>query len=490
MITWMQRHRKYLNITLWISVGAFVAAGPMFAIGSGSFSGRGADTVAKVGNVEVSVQQMNSTYRQLFSRYNQMFQGKFDESQAKAFGLEQQALKQLIDEALLLNLAKSFNLEVMDKELSDNISKTDAFFKDNKFDKETYKKVLKQARLSMTEYENDVRRSLLLQKLMGLLSSQALPLEEEAVSTALYINDKINYKVLEPSMITVEATPDAVKAYWEMNKMSYMTEPAYEIELITQENLASTYSDEELKTAYKESKHDYTTPNGEIMSYEAAKDAVIASLNKKASNKEALKTYIAYKKDKLDPSYTKEMMTIQNSKNPLTADALEKISKLSPDKPYLKPQFINGKYLIIKLLAAKGSEPMSYEQAQTEAKAAYLKEETSKQFLELAKNSVESFKGKNSGFLTRESISKLAPLSDFEAGEFLEALFSQETKRGFIPLKDGKIVLFNILEQKLLKKENDTQEKNVLRLKTSILNDGLLKKLEAQYSVTSYLEGK
>ena len=112
MITWMQRHRKYLNITLWISVGAFVAAGPMFAIGSASFSGRSADAVAQVGNVEVSVHQMNSTYRQLFSRYNQMFQGKFDEAQAKAFGLEQQALKQLIDEALLLNLAQSFKLEV------------------------------------------------------------------------------------------------------------------------------------------------------------------------------------------------------------------------------------------------------------------------------------------------------------------------------------------------------------------------------------------
>jgi len=490
MITWMQRHRKYLNITLWISVGAFIAAGPMFAIGSGSFSGKGADTVAKVGNVEVSVQQMNSTYRQLFSRYNQMFQGKFDESQAKAFGLEQQALKQLIDEALLLNLAQSFKLEVLDKELSDNISKTQAFYKDAKFDKETYKKVLKQARLSMAEYENDVRRSLLLQKLMGLLSSQAHPLEEEAVSTALYINDKINYKVLEPSLISIQAKDDDVKAYWETNKMSYMTEPSYEIEVVTQENITTTYSEEDIKLAYEGSKHDYKNAEGEIIAYEIAKDAVIADLNKKASNKAALKAYIAYKKDKLDPSYTKEIRHIQKNKNALTQEVFTKVSKLSLEKPFLKPQFINGKYQIIKLISAKGSEPMSYEQAKDDAKEAYLQQETNRQFLELAQKSVDSFKGKNSGFLTRESITGLAPLSDFEAGEFLEALFSQNTKRGFIPLKNGKIVLFNILEQKLLKKENNTQEKNVLRLKESILNDGLLKKLEAQYAVTSYLEGK
>jgi len=490
MITWMQRHRKYLNITLWISVGAFVAAGPMFAIGSGSFSGRSADSVAKVGNVEVSMHQLNTAYRQLFSRYNQMFQGKFDESQAKAFGLEKQALEQLIDESLLVNLAQSFKLEVSDVETAQNLIETDAFFKDGKFDKETYLKVLKQAQLTKDLYESDIRRALLLQKLMGLLASQALPIEEEAVSTALYINDKISYKVLDRSMINVEASEDTLKAYWESNKMAYMSEPRYELEVITQEVISGEHTDEDMKIAYEANKHDFTTPTGEIKSFDEAKEEVIAKLNKDASNKQALKTYISYKKDKLDEGYSKASFSISQNNNPFPAEVYEKISKLSDQKPYLKPQFVDGKFLIIKLVKAKGSEPKTYEQAAAEVKTAYLTEETNKQFTELAKGSVESFTGTTSPFLTRESIDKLEPLSEYEAGEFLEALFSQKTKRGFIPLKGNKIVLFNILEQKMLKKENNTQEKNVLRLKTSLLNDGLLKKLEAQYPVTSYLEGK
>lgn len=490
MITWMQRHRKYLNITLWISVGAFVAAGPMFAIGSGSFSGRSADAVAKVGNVEISVYQMNTAYRQLFSRYNQMFQGKFDESQAKAFGLEQQALKQLIDESLLLNLAESFKLQVLDKEVSENISKTDAFFKDAKFDKKTYIKVLKQAQLNMSQYETDVRRSLLLQKLMGLLSVQSLPIEEEAVSTALYINDKINYKILDISMINVEPKDEALKAHWESTKMSYMTEPTFELEVITQEPVKGTYTDEELQSSYDANKHDFTTSTGEIKSFEDAKEAVISTLDKEASNKDALRTYIDYKKEKLDPSYIKESFTIKASTNPFTEKVYANISKLTLDKPYLKPQYVDGKFLVMKLIASQGSQPKTYELAQEEVRTAYLEEETNRQFVELAKNSVETFKGKTSKFLTRESINGLTPLNEVEAAEFLEALFIQDTKRGFIPLKGNKIVLFNILEQKLLKKENSTQENNVLRLKTSLLTDGLLKKLEAQYPVTSYLEGK
>lgn len=489
MITWMQRHRKYLNITLWISVGAFIAAGPMFAIGSGSFSGRGADTVAQVGDVQISLRQMNSTYRQLFAQYNQMFQGKFDEAQAKAFGLQQQALRQLVNESLLLNLAQDLKLTVSDKELSDNISKTEAFFQDGKFDKETYQKVLKQAQLTMLQYEQDVRRSLLLNKLMAIISPKAQAIEEEAVATALFINDKISYKVLDRSMISVEPKEDELKKYWESHKLDYMREPSYTLETIEQTLVSNSYGDEELKSAYEKNKHSLTTENGEIKTFDNAKADLVTLLNKEATNKEALRTYIDYKKEKLDPATPKQTITITQSSNPFGTDVFEKISKLSLTKPYLKPQEVEGKFLIFKLIASKGSEPQSFEEASDKVKTAYITEQTNIQLEALAQNSVATFSGNISPFLTRESIDQLTPLSEHEAAEFLEALFSQQKKRGFIKLKDEKIVLFNILEQKLLKKENNTQERNVLRLKTSLLNDGLLKKLEAQHTVTSYLKG-
>ena len=489
MITWMQRHRKYLNITLWISVGAFVAAGPMFAIGSGSFSGRDADSVAKVGNVEVSMHQMNTAYRQLFSQYNQMFQGKFDQSQAKAFGLEQQALRQLINESLLLNLAQKLELRISDKELGENITKTDAFFKDGSFDKSTYEKVLKQAQLKKQQYEVDVRRSLLLNKLMGIITPKALPVENDAISTALYINDKISYKILDTSMIKITASEEELKNYWQSRKMQYLSEPSYTVEVIEQAPVAGEYSDDDLKNAYEKNKHSYTDADGAIKSFDDAKKDILATLNMEATNKEALRTYIAYKKDKLDASVVKKPFTLTASKNPFGTEALMKIMKLQAEKPYLKPLNINGKFMIFKLVSTKGSEPKSFEEASSKIKAAYIKEQTSQQLLTLANNSIETFTGKTSPFITRESIDKLAPLSEVEAAEFLESLFAQQTKRGFIILKDEKIVLFNILEQKLLKKGNDKQERSALQLKTSLLNDGLLKKLEAQYPVTSYLKG-
>ena len=490
MITWMQRHRKYLIVTLWISGGAFIAAGPMFAIGSGSFSGRSADAVAKVGDLEITMHQLNSAYSQLFSQYNQMFQGKFDKEQAKAFGLQQQALHQLTNEALLLNLANKFKLTVSDLEISRNLRETKAFQKDNSFNKDTYIKVLKQAKLSPKLYEEDVSRRLLLMKLLQIVQPKALPLENEAVETALFIQDKISYKVLDSSMIKVEPTMDELKAYWESNKFNYTKEPSYILEVIEQIPVTATFDDAQLKEEYEKEKFSFTKENGEIKTLEEAKDLVIANLNAKATNKEALRTYISYKKGKLSDSVEKKSFTITATKNPFGDKLLEKVVSLKMEKPYVKPVNIDGKFLIFKLVERVESQEKTFEEARADVITDYITSQTDVKMMELAESSVATFKGKTSPFITREDIDKLNPLSEYEAAEFLESLFAKQEKRGFIPLKNKKIVLFNILEQKLLNNTNNNQEKNVLRLKTTLLNDGLLKKLGAKYPVTSYLEGK
>ncbi len=95
MITWMQRHRKYLVITIWISTFAFIGAG---FVGWGQYSyGDKAGAVAKVGDISVSQREWQQAYSRLYGQYNQVFQGNFDEKQAESFGLKQQALRQVIE---------------------------------------------------------------------------------------------------------------------------------------------------------------------------------------------------------------------------------------------------------------------------------------------------------------------------------------------------------------------------------------------------------
>ena len=90
-----------------------------------------------------------------------MFQGEFDEEKAKSFGLKAQALRQLTQQALVLNLAESYDLQVSDAELLNEIKAQDYFHKDGVFDKELYKEILLKNNLSIKEYEAGIKKDIL-----------------------------------------------------------------------------------------------------------------------------------------------------------------------------------------------------------------------------------------------------------------------------------------------------------------------------------------
>ena len=54
MITWMQKHKKYLVVTIWVSTIAFVGAG-FVGWGAYDMNTNRAKSVAKVGNRNISI---------------------------------------------------------------------------------------------------------------------------------------------------------------------------------------------------------------------------------------------------------------------------------------------------------------------------------------------------------------------------------------------------------------------------------------------------
>ena len=188
MITWMQRHKKYLIITIWISTIAFVGAG---FVGWGQYSyGDKAGAVAKVGNIEITMGELQKSYSNLYGQYNKMFQGDFDEEKAKSFGLQGQALKHLTDQALILNLAASYDLRISDADLLAELKTQEFFFKDGVFNKTIYKEALSRNNLNSKEYEADVKKQLLIQKVLKLLPIEVSKTESSIINTIFNISDK------------------------------------------------------------------------------------------------------------------------------------------------------------------------------------------------------------------------------------------------------------------------------------------------------------
>ncbi|MEO1953546.1 MAG: SurA N-terminal domain-containing protein [Campylobacterales bacterium] len=490
MITWMQRHKKYLIITIWISTIAFVGAG---FVGWGQYSyGDKAGAVAKVGEVEITMGDLQKSYSRLYSQYAQMFQGNFDEERAKQFGLQRQALAQLTQQALILNLAKEYDLKVSDKELLDEIKTQKYFFKDGVFNKEVYKTTLSRNRLSMKEYENDVRKQLLIEKVLKLFPVKTNSNEEQILTTLMSIADKINYKVLDSSSIKVTVTNDDLKKFWEDKKENFKTEITYDIEYIKHTPVNKTYSDKEIKSYYNDNKTHFKDNDGKILTLEKAKADVISELNAKASKKSALKDYIAYKKNKLDKSIKIKLITLSSKNNPFNDIVLTKVASLSLVSPYLKPILVDGVYYTIKLIKVNQSKIKSFDEVKAEILPIYKNQKAKEELISLAKKESKNFVGKTTDFITNQDALKLEELSLYDANEFLVSLFETNKKRGYIQLKSGKIVLYNILEQKLLKSSNKDlkdMSSSIANLKSGIFNEGLIKKLQQKYKTEIFIEG-
>lgn len=487
MITWMQRHRKYLVITIWISTFAFIGAG---FVGWGQYSyGDKAGAVAKVGDISVTQREWQQAYSRLYGQYNQIFQGNFDEKQAESFGLKQQAMRQVVEQALLLNLANSYNLKVTKEELSKVITSQDMFFENGTFSKDLYAKILKQNRLSIVDYESDLRNSILIQKVLSLFQSDPLPLEEKVFTTAQSIADKIEYKILDTEDISIETSDDAVKSYWETRQQNYMTRPSFTLQVLTQEKISADADEAAIQEYYNANRHDFTDAEGKILELAAAKEQVLAALDDKATNKQALRNYIAFKKGKLDDSVATETVTVDEANNPYSKELFAEITALNITSPFLKPRKAGEQYITLKLEKINPATPKSFEEAKAAVLADYTKEQSARKLQELANSSLDSFKGRSSGFITPVQSSAMAGLNEEETKLFVSKLFAASQKRGYVPLSEKKIVLFNIVEQKLLSAEEASEPMQIARLKSSIFDRSLIKMLENKYTVESFVGG-
>jgi peptidyl-prolyl cis-trans isomerase D len=343
--------------------------------------------------------------------------------------------------------------------------------------------------MSITEYETDVKKQLIIQKTLKLLPVEANDEELNILNTLINIADKIEYKVLDNTQITVDSSEELVKAFWETRAQNFMSEVSYDLKIIKQEKISKSYTDTEISEYYSENRTHFKDAEGKIIPLENAKEAVIAELDSKATKDMALRTYIAYKKGNLSPDIAIEELTLKASQNPYGDEVLQKISQLSPTSPYMKPVEVNSEYITVELVRVNPSKAKTFQEAKEEVTPLFIEQTKQEKLLKLAKDSAKSFTGTQTDFITSLDVSELPGIDPIDAGNFLQQLFMQNDKRGFITLTNGKIVLFNILEQKLLTKTNGKKDDTIVKLKSAMFEKGLIENLQNKYKTEIFIEG-
>ncbi len=483
MITWMQRHKKWLIITIWVSTIAFIGAG---FVGWGAYKyGDKASAIAKVGNVEITIAEFQKTYSDLYNQYAQMFQGNFDKEKAKAFGLEKQALSRLVDQALILNFAKDYDVYVSDEELAQAISKLPYFQTNGKFDKNLYKEVLSRNNLKIKDFEEGMRKELTIEKILNLLPTVTSQNENKIGDTVFNIADKIKYKLLSAKDIEVKVDEKELKSYWEGVKERFKTEVLYHVAVLEQAPLQKSFDEKTIRNYYNDNKTHFRGEDGKILPLEKAKEKVLSELNAKETKKAALKSYIAFKKGVVK---SQKELTISASNNTYGDALLSKLAKNAPGS-YLKPLPYKEGYVIVKLISVTPAKNKTFESAKADVLPLFVAEKKKQKLLELAKNSLKTFQGDVSEFVTIKDAKKLTKLDETIAKKFLSELFTQQTKQGFIVVNDENIVLYDILEQKLLPETHKESALIVRKIKQNLFDQNIIKTLRGMYDIEIYYKG-
>ena len=488
MISWMQKHNKYLVWTIWIATIAFIGAG---FVGWGSYNlGSKARNVAKVGDIEIKQNKLNMVYSNIYSRVNQQLQGKLDDKKAKELGLVKQAFATIATQAKILNFAKDAGIIVSDKELLKNLEEIKGFQKDGKFSKEIYNNYLASQRLKAKDFEETFKEEMIINKTMALLNTEALPLEIDALGSAMHAADKLRYKVLTTSDVNYVSDEAKVKAFWENNKENYMTVKKYDLSLLWTPTESAEVTDEEIKNYYDANSFNYTNAQGKQLTFEEAKEKASKDLKIKKSKKAAQKAYIAFKKGSTENI---ENITLPIGDTKLSNKIWKEISTHSIGD-ILKPKVVQNQYVTVKINKIQEPQTMTFDQAKKKVTNIYDDQAKKESLLVLAESTLKDNDTNSSivsEFVSLSNPDNLKSLNSQESLQFLQKLFTSNKEKGIISVSD-KVIVYNIIEQKVLptdENQTDVVKQTVNQMKKKTFESNLLKMLDSKYPTEVYIGG-
>ncbi|ANE35619.1 putative periplasmic folding chaperone [Campylobacter iguaniorum] len=482
MITWMQKHKKYLVITIWISTIAFVGAG-FVGWGAYDMNNNRAKSVAKVGDRSISIQEFQQTYSELYAYYSNLSNGQFTQEKADEMGLDKIALDKIIQDTMLLNFADSLGLSVTNEDMIATIIADKNFQVNGKFDRATYEEALRRSRISPKDYENGLKNKILLNKLFSALNLKANTEDIDMLGSSYFMQDRVSIQVLKADKTSVSIDENELKELWEKTKNNYLTKAKYDMDTTFIEPVKVDANETVLMEFYEENRGEYRDSSDKLLSFTDALESVKKDFALKNTRKFALEEYLKIKKGESNP--TSSMSVLE--------DSIEfPVAELKDAKAgdVLKPfEYKNG-YLIVKLKTVATPQVMSYEEAKANVIKEYEKIKSKGALEAKAKSMVDTFNGTDIGFISRDTRKSVNGLSDAEFLEFVMRLFETTNKKGYIVLED-KAVIYNIMEQKLLdsnkiKEYNELLTKNADAIKNGQLGQDLLMALQKRYDVELY----
>ena len=246
---------KLLGAFLIVGLAGFGISNVIFDIGT--------DTVARVGDEEITTREFQRAYNTQLSQFSQQIGQALTPQQALAMGIPSSVLNQLAAQAAINQLGVKMGVGVSEERLSDMLKQDPSFAGTlGKFDPTLFTRVLQQNGLTEAEYfDLQTKASRRQQLISGLLAGTAAP-EVAQLLVSRYSGDTrtLDYIVINAQSIDPVAAPteEELAAYLKDHQAEFRTQETRTIDLLTlsAEALAATktVTDEEIAAEYERTK--------------------------------------------------------------------------------------------------------------------------------------------------------------------------------------------------------------------------------------------
>lgn len=265
----MRKNVKSLAPTLWIVIAAFIVA--IFAVWGGAGrlgETRSANIIVFVGKEKISTDSYYQNLRERLEILKKDYQSLTKEF-IQQLNIPQQVLEQMIQQILLLQLARDMGIGASAEEIREKIISYPVFQKDGKFiGFEEYRQILDWNRIPLADFEENLKREITLNKVIRVLTAGITITQEELFSEYKKANEsaKLEYLVLEKSKIELPEKPlsSEVQAYFEKSREKYKIPEkragSYVFLKVTDLRKEIELSDSEIADYYKDNQDLYKVP--------------------------------------------------------------------------------------------------------------------------------------------------------------------------------------------------------------------------------------
>ena len=233
------------------------------------FRSSGRQTVATVGNVEISADQFRQAYNDQLQQLQRQVGRPIPPEQARAFGLDRQVLQKLMTDAALNERARQLGLGIGDDEIVRHILQDPSFRGINgQFDQTRFEQTLRAYGFTEPRYVAKLRADAVRGQLADSFISGGTVPKTALEAFNRYQNEErnIDYVVLGPAVAgdIPEPSPEVLTKYFEDRKALFRAPEYRKVVLLAliPDEIAKTIevSDADVKRIYEERLSRYTTP--------------------------------------------------------------------------------------------------------------------------------------------------------------------------------------------------------------------------------------